>query len=154
MKVNATDVITPGVVHRADQYTVSAVFTRHAQPYMESIAYRVDVPGAAIVFSGDTMPSPTVRDLARGAQVLVHECTRPDEDLRTLGLQDHHSGPEGVGRLAAAAGVRTLILTHFSVDHDSADSIDAMVREARKFFDGEIIAGSDLFELAITPTGG
>ena len=58
-----------------------------------------------------------------------------------------HTGPEDVGRIAAAAEVKTLVLTHF-VPGDDASITDAQWTEGvRKHFNGRIIVGKDLMEI-------
>lgn len=149
MTVDATDITSPGIVCSGDGWTVSAVFTRHTQPFMESVAYRVDRGGRSIVFSGDTAPSDSVRELARGASVLVHECTRPDANLRELNLESHHTGPAALGRLASAAGVERLVLVHFSSANDSDAAIAAMAATVRGIYPGEVIVANDLTEVVV-----
>lgn len=149
LTVDATDIVAPGVVCSGADWTVTAAFTRHTQPFMESVAYRVDQGDRSIVFSGDTGPSDSVRELARGASVLVHECTRPDENLRELHLESHHSGPAAVGRLATAAGVGRLVLVHFSSANDSDAAIAAMAETVRGIYPGEVIAANDLTEVEV-----
>ena len=67
-------------------------------------------------------------------------------------LIDHmmaeHLSPENVGRLAAAAGVKTLVLTHFATP-PGADGFDAaaMLAAIRRHFDGQVIFGQDLTSL-------
>ncbi|MCA1841822.1 MAG: hypothetical protein LC792_01275 [Actinobacteria bacterium] len=53
-----------------------------------------------------------------------------------------------VGAVAAAAGVATLVLTHFIPSSDAFPD-DHWVEGARRGFGGEVIAGSDLFELTL-----
>jgi ribonuclease Z len=68
------------VWHSADQtVTVRAVALRRG-PARDAVAYRVDTPDAAVVVSGDTRVCAEIEDLARGADLLVHE-----QDLRSGG---------------------------------------------------------------------
>ena len=71
----------PAVVwHSADQaVTVRAVAVRH-EPVKDAVAYRIDTPDAAVIVSGDTRVCAEIDDLARGADLLVHE-----QDLRSGG---------------------------------------------------------------------
>ena len=46
----------------------------HCQPYLDSLAYRVDAPEGSVIFTGDTQPCDTVRDLARDADMMLCMC--------------------------------------------------------------------------------
>ena len=77
----------------------------------ESVGYRL-VLGASgrevvVAYTGDTEECPEVVDLARDADLLVAECSVADED-RVPG----HLTPGAVGRVAAAAAARRLVVTH------------------------------------------
>lgn len=70
-------------------------------------------PGRSVVYSGDTAPTATIEQLARGATVLIHEATTSVE-LEAEANQWGHSSARQAATLARAAGVGTLFLTHFS----------------------------------------
>ena len=118
-------------------------------------AYRFDTPGRSFVFSGDTRPSDALIALARGADVLVHEvmlvaALNQIHDGNAPNLMDHllhsHTTTEELGRVAAAAGVRTLVLSHLVPALPSIT--DAMWAEGvRRHFQGEIIVGRDMMEI-------
>jgi ribonuclease BN (tRNA processing enzyme) len=146
----------PGVVFRDERLTVTAARNHHP-PIEHSFAFRFDSADRSIVISGDTAYSDNVVQLARGADVLVHEALyrpfweRPDAP-QTAAVRRHiiasHTDVEDVGRLAAAAGVRTLVLTHLVPSDPPAAVSDAQwVEAARRHFRGEVILGRDLLEV-------
>jgi len=155
--VNAHDVATPGAVLETDEVTVRAARVRHPQ-IEHALAYRFDARDRSIVISGDTAYSPELVALARGADVLVHEVLYPPgvEALaarypNASRLRDHllasHSSPADVGKVAAAADVKTLVLSHF-VPGDDPSITDAQWAEGvRKHFRGTVIVGRDLMEI-------
>lgn len=150
------EITAGGEVFRDDRVRVTAARNHHP-PIEHSFAYRFDSVDRSIVISGDTTYSESVLQLARGADVLVHEALyrpfweRPDAP-RTAAIRRHilasHTDVEDVGRLAAAAGVRTLVLTHF-VPSDPPDAVSdgEWMEYVRRHFKGEVILGRDLLEV-------
>ncbi|MBV9900561.1 MAG: MBL fold metallo-hydrolase [Alphaproteobacteria bacterium] len=118
-------------------------------------AYRFDTPDRSFVFSGDTRPSDALIALARGADILVHEAMLLEalgqiHDGNAPNLMDHllrsHTTTEELGRVAAAAGVRTLVMSHLVPALPSIS--DAQWTEGvRRHFHGEIIVGRDGMEI-------
>jgi ribonuclease BN (tRNA processing enzyme) len=148
----------PFLVHEDDDVRVTAVLVSHA-PVFPAFAYRFDTAAGSVVLSGDTAPCRNVVRLARSADVLVHEVfddTAPaegedDDDSwearrREHHLQTAHTPLRAVGRVAAEAGVRRLVLTHF-IPGDDTRADDHWVKGVTGF-DGEVVAGRDLMELA------
>src|SRR5438477_1244556 len=95
---------------------------RH-RPISQSYAYRFDAPDRSIVISGDTAFAPELAEFAKGADVLVHEAMYLPAIEKLIGqagdaarLRRHllaaHTATEDVGRIAARAGVGTLVLSH------------------------------------------
>lgn len=146
-----------GVVMQDDRVKVSAALVEHP-PVTPAFAYRFDCPDRSIVFSGDTRPSRALVELARGADVLVHEVMYLPALERLIAseaqaarlrqhLLDSHTTTEQVGRLASEAGVKTLVLNHF-VPGGDASLTDQVWRDAvAPHFDGELVIGRDLMEL-------
>lgn len=153
-----------GIVLKDDRVTVTAARVEHP-PIRDAYAYRFDGEGFSVVISGDTAPSGNLVRLARGANVLVHEVLVLDDDgiVSALGkprgdpLVEHvlrsHTRFRDVGRIAAEAGVKTLVLSHL-VPGDASFDREAMLAEIRKSFSGEVIVGEDLMKLELTRTVG
>jgi len=109
----------------------------------EALSWRVEPASGAgwsLVYSGDTPDDPRVAELAAGADTFLCECSFPEE-LAT----ENHLTPTSAARLARAAGVRRLVLTHF---YPSMDPAEARAR-AERVFDGPIELARDgaAFEL-------
>ena len=114
----------------------------------KSYALRFEFERRSIVFTGDTGPSAALAEFAKGADVLVSEmATHADRQAVPPFVRAHmdreHLSPLEVGKLAAAAGVKTLILTHIGVT-DASD-----VDDIRSVFGGKIIVGADMMQLAL-----
>ena len=97
--------------------------------------------GRKVVISGDTRPAQTVIDAARGADLLVHEATFADEEADRA-VETGHSTAREAAAVAARAGVRQLVLTHFSARYSRDAS--QLLKEAREEFDLTILARDGL----------
>lgn len=87
-------------------------------------------PGRRVAICTDTRPCDAAIALARGADVLVHESTY-GEEMRAEAEERMHSTAAGAARVALAAGVGRLLLTHFSARHRD---VTPLVEEARAVF--------------------
>jgi ribonuclease BN (tRNA processing enzyme) len=146
-----------GLVMQDDRVRVTAALVDHP-PVRPAFAYRFEAAGRSIVFSGDTAPSPSLVALAKGADVLVHEVIYVPgiEGLvganpRAVRLREHllasHTPTTEVGRIAAEAGVKTLVLTHLVPGDDESITDEMWAEGARARFKGEIVVGRDLLSL-------
>ncbi len=121
---------------------------------LNSLGYRIDTDDRSIVYSGDTRPCRALVEFARGADLLIHEVFfSPEFESRGV-LYGRHSGfvsPDSinrwphtkaheVGKIAAEAGVKKLVLTHLWSNEEE----ERLKREVAKDFSGEIVVGCDL----------
>ncbi len=104
-----------------------------------------DKHGHRVVYSGDTGPSARLEEAARGADLLVVECSTPD-DMRTPG----HMCPQEVGRLCAAAEPRRVVLTH---QYPPAAALDLAVLVGNDF-DGPVVQAVDGTVLTVPDSTG
>jgi ribonuclease Z len=93
--------------------------------------------GRTVVITGDTRPCATTLDHSRGADLLVHEATFGDEEADRA-LETGHSTAREAATVARDAGVRRLVLTHFSARY-SRDA-HLLEREAKEVFAATTIA--------------
>ncbi|PNI09708.1 ribonuclease Z [Arthrobacter sp. AFG7.2] len=84
-------------------------------------------PGQRFAFVMDTAPCPGAEELADNADLLVAESTFSNDDAG-LASQYRHLTAGQAGELAAHAGARTLVLTHFSSRY--GDDVAPLAREA------------------------
>jgi ribonuclease Z len=99
------------------------------------------IPGRKVVFCGDTTFTPNAITLARGADVLVHEATFLQADL-AMAERANHSTSTMAAEVARQAGVRTLLLTHFSARYESeaGSQMAMLLSEAQAIFPNTILA--------------
>ena len=102
-------------------------------------------PGFKLAYCCDTIPCEGAVELARGADVLVHESTYPAGDERAARARGHSTAGDAA-RCAKEAGARKLILTHFSQKHLR---LDEFTSGAREIF-GPTIAAHDFMEVELT----
>jgi ribonuclease Z len=101
-------------------------------------------PGRKIVYSGDTRPSKKIVALAKGADVLIHDCTL-DSSHSELAAGFGHSTAAQAADVARRAGVKTLFLVHLSPRYEKVDILE---KEARKTFRKSVVA-TDLSEFSV-----
>jgi ribonuclease BN (tRNA processing enzyme) len=158
---------TPTEIFKDERVTVHSVENTHypaeskrRMPY-RSLAYRFDARDRSIVFSGDTAYSSGLVALAKGASVLVCEAMdvaamrKAFEGMVARGM--YADNPEGVwrhivsthtpledaGRMAAEAGVGTLVLTHIIPGALGTMPDSAYIAAVRKTFKGPVVVGHD-----------
>jgi len=152
--VHAHEIRAGGIVMSDDNVKVTAALVKHP-PVVPAFAYRFDARDRSIVISGDTAPTDALVTLAQGADVLVHEALyAPAVDRLVAGVANaatlresivsHHTTAEDAGRAAQAAGVKTLVLSHFVPAQDPAVTEEMWSTAARVHFKGTVIVGRDL----------
>ncbi len=156
--IRAHNIAAEGVIYTDDNIKVTAVEVPHgaAKP---TYAYRFDSKDRSIVFSGDTAKSEALVKLAKGADILLHEVLIPQgidaavksSDAGNMELKRHiieaHTPIDQVGEVAAAAGVKKLVLTHFVGATPPYDKSELWLAAIRKNYQGEIVTGEDLLEV-------
>ncbi len=160
-------------VFKDDRVSVTAIENTHYPPRSKanmlhrSLALRMETKDRSIVFAGDTAYSANVARLARGADVLVCEVAdagalaqnqerarqetaagRPNNIFRHVA--ETHSSPLDVGRMAAEAGVKLVVLNHQLAGPSVgglAFPVTAFIQGVRQVYSGEVIVGQDLMVL-------
>jgi ribonuclease BN (tRNA processing enzyme) len=109
----------PGVIFHNDAVKVSARLVRYPL-VRQAYAYRLDTKDRSVAISGDTTYAPELAELAKDADVLVHEVMYlpgveallkrlPNATRLRRHLLASHTVPQDVGKIAARAGVKTLV---------------------------------------------
>lgn len=151
LEVEVTE-IGEGEVLRLDDVVVRAVAVDHF-PVKHAFGFVIEAGSTRVVFSGDTAPCPALVAAARGADLLVHECfihgiMRPEPGVRTQGGLDnvarYHTASTEIGRVAAEARVRCLLLNHFVPTRFDKD---AVLAEVRRDYRGPTLIGEDLMRI-------
>ncbi|MEB3164096.1 MAG: ribonuclease Z [Prochlorothrix sp.] len=98
-------------------------------------------PGRSFVYCTDTVFCESAIELAQGADVLVHEATFAHQDA-AMAFQRLHSTSTMAAQVALAAGVKQLILTHFSPRYapGNAITLNNLLEEAQAIFPNTCLA--------------
>jgi len=103
-------------------------------------------PGRKVVYTGDTRPIvPALVAYGKDADLLIHDATY-DESEKARAAEFYHATAAQAGQAAAAANVRTLVLTHISSRYTDTSGHAA---EAKAAFGGTIVAPDDLVMLDV-----
>lgn len=105
-----------------------------------SLGLRIETPKTIITFSGDTEPCETLLRGARGADILINECSNA-----SFTHVPGHSNPEEAGRIAQQAGVKQLYLVHLAPEFSQNSAV--AISRARRTFSGVIEIPDDLTAL-------
>jgi ribonuclease Z len=107
-------------------------------------------PGRTVVIAGDTAPSVSVVEAARGADLLVHGATFLEDERKRARETAHSTAREAAG-IARESGVDMLALTHLSSRYFGPEA----VREARAVFAETVVPRDfDIIEIRFQERGG
>ena len=92
-------------------------------------------PGRKMAYCTDTIYCDAAVELAKDADVLIHEATFAHQDAQ-LAFERLHSTSTMAAQVALAAGVKQLFMTHFSPRYAPGNSLDVhdLLQEARAIF--------------------
>ncbi|MGH7627376.1 MAG: MBL fold metallo-hydrolase [Gemmatimonadaceae bacterium] len=139
--------IAPGVVYDSGGVKITAIPVLHGS-WKEAYGYRIDTPDRSIVLSGDTRPSQAIEEAARGVDVLIHEAypesanLTPRDSAFASYRRSFHTSAVELGRLAAIAKPKMVVLYHHVLPPDGGAALIAAVRGAG--YQGRVIFGKDL----------
>jgi ribonuclease Z len=143
--------VGPGRVHDGREWRVTAAPAEHVQPFLDSLAYRLDSAEGSIVFTGDTQPCPSVVELARGADMMLCMCWDDQDRMIAMGESTGQCGTVGAARMAQEAGVRRLVLVHIGPDLAQHGPMEKGIGDVRRVFEGEVIFADELMTLPLRP---
>jgi ribonuclease BN (tRNA processing enzyme) len=83
-------------------FEVTAAKAKHSLP---ALGYRIESLNRVVAYSGDTEPVQEIADMAKGADLLIHECSFPEPFEVT-----NHTTPKRLGN--TIRGVKRIVLTH------------------------------------------
>ena len=141
--VNANDV-GPGKVTGGDGWEVTAAPAEHVQPYLDSLAYRLETDEGSVVVTGDTRPCKTVLDLARDCDTLICLCVYIQDDIDCSPEAEYMCGSTAAGQLAQDAGAKRMVLVHQADPLNLPGGMERCISDISKVYDGEVVWGEEL----------
>lgn len=141
--VDAAD-IEAGNIQEHDRWLVRSAHAQHVQPFLDSLAYRLECDSGDVVITGDTEPCESVVQLASGARALVSMCWDHQDEMTRDGEAPGQSGTLGAAQMAAEAEVETLILVHRGPGLEDPASEAKALADIESIYDGEVIFADEL----------
>jgi ribonuclease BN (tRNA processing enzyme) len=141
--------VGPGRVYSATDWEMSAAPAEHVQPWLDSLAYRLDSPEGSVIFTGDTEPCQSVLDLARDADVMLCMCWDDQETMEQNGEASRQCGTTGAARMAQEAGVKRLVLVHIGPHLSGHGPMEKGIGDIKAIYDGEIVFSDEMMHLDV-----
>lgn len=120
-----------------DNTVMKSIEALHGPEGFKCLSLRIEGE-KTVVFTGDTDYNEALEEFASGADLLVTDCSKPDE-LKAAG----HMTPTESARIAERAGVETLLLSHLYPEIEDYD----IVSKAEETFSGEVLKAEDLMTI-------
>jgi ribonuclease Z len=160
IRTEVTEFTGPSIVWSKDGVRVTAIDNDHGPLIKPSFGYKVTFDGRSAVISGDTRPAPSIIEASRGVDLLIHEVAAAREPLLAnpffRAVINHHTTPADAGRIFAEARPKLAVYTHIvllSNKDNPEPTIDDVVEETRKSYDGPFVVGTDLMSFDIGKGG-
>lgn len=105
--------------------------------------------GRTVIIGGDNESPELLADELKNACLLIHESTHTEEVRENLKWKSKHSTAKSVSVTAEKAGLKNLILTHFSPrfslrsSPEEPHSIEMVQQEAESFYNGDLFLARD-----------
>jgi ribonuclease BN (tRNA processing enzyme) len=144
--VDAVDLEDGSVVEGAG-WSVTARRVHHVEPWLESLAYRLDTGEGSIAFIGDAGPSDSIPDLIRGVDALVIGCGQHRGMDIPAALATASTGTADAAAYAREAAVKTLVLTHMQNNLAGPGSRERVIAEVAEGYGGTIVFADELMVL-------
>jgi ribonuclease BN (tRNA processing enzyme) len=133
----------PGPIKSGGSWQVTAAHADHVQPFLDSLAYRLDSDDGSVVLTGDTAPCDSVTQLARGADVLMMMCWESHEFMAGTEHAAASCSIRGAAETAQEADVKQLVLVHIGARLTRAEMQGPREQEAAQAFSGKVVWGDE-----------
>jgi ribonuclease Z len=164
--------ISEGVIFDDGALKVTAYLVNHIpREICECFGFRIEAEGKVIGMSSDTAPCDNIGLIAQDADLMIHECTFPESFIAHRAATGvgtfNHTTPTQVGELAARAGCKALVATHFGhfdtvnpamkraagahmpIELCGPHVLEEVARDIRKTYSGPLYLAHDLMRIDI-----
>ena len=130
------------LLYTPDGLLIQAIAVDHGP--VPAVAFRIEYKGYSIVYSGDTgSKNDNMITISQNADLLIYDTAITDDLPLNPLFHVLHTSPTRIGEVAAAAGVKKLILSHITpVTETRLKQVKQVIRE--QGYHGKIKAAKDL----------
>ena len=145
--------IENGFSFAGNGWRLSTAPALHAQPLLESLAFRIDTDsdlgGKSFVYSGDAALSGEMSQLCQSADLLIHWCYRLAQETQFAFITEKSPCAGEIAEMAQKAGVKHLLLSHIRKHMDEGQHHADMLAEAKAQFSGQLAIAEDLQQITL-----
>ena len=159
IKTDVSEFDRDGVVYDLGGLRVIAFEVDHGDVIKPAYGYRFEYGGRAAVLSSDTRYNANVIRHGTGADLLIHEVAyaRPAlmQEPHIQRIIAHHTTPHDAGLVFNAAKPKLAVYTHLVLpasDTIPTPTLDDVIAETRRTYDGPLAIGEDLMSFEIGET--
>lgn len=130
--------------YAGDSWSLSCCEVGHAQPQLDSIAYRITENKKSFVYSGDAALSGAFENFAKECDVLLHWCYRQVNDNSMPSVAEMSPDPIQIATLAERCNATQLLLTHLRVQMDTEAAHQQINTSVKQHYSGQFSIAEDL----------
>lgn len=144
-----------GIIYDQDGIKITMFMVDH-DPVKPAVGYRFEYNNQILVISGDTKSIPIMEEMAKNADILIHEALNRQLLIRfqhymnkrmqqiLADILDYHASTLEVAKIAQNANVKTLVLTHLIPGLPPLAILNRLFKKGmKKIYKGRIIVGKD-----------
>ena len=141
--------ITADYQHHSHDWSLACCEVAHAQPQLDSIAFRMQQGNKSFVYSGDAALSETFEAFAANCDVLLHWCYRQYDDNSMASVVEMSPDPLQIAALAERCQAKQLLITHLRVKMDNESEHQKIQHAVQKHYHGKFLLAEDLMTLTL-----
>ena len=126
-------------VFSGSDWEVTAAPAEHVQPWLDSLAYRVDSAEGSVIFTGDTQPCDSVTELARGADMMLCMCWDDQAVMDANGEYASQCGTTGADPYGRGRRGGKLVLVHIGPHLSAHGPMEQGIGDISRIYNGEIV---------------